>query len=701
MTTVPETLDQLADRAAEVADATRSDAPVADADGLPEDADSVPHQPVTRTYTFKSIGGISMGACSLNLHVHHPGIFDTVCPFGGYVNFHYLQDFFSRMMFAGFCDRETIEAHMDQLNDPDVPELVCGPVLPRHPWEFAVDFNHWHYDTSGGDWDRDFVWNVFEGVFTAFGNLVYYNPDNLLLPPGVPESWLQPGNGEDKCANVVHVGKPFNYNAEFNPEGTYDLITFCDGEEPVPGGKDNPDYRTLKGAYDPTYNHTRPVPFLLAVDFNGNGTRDYHEPIAMNFTERFQDVGSDGCPDPLEDGVGGCTATDATGDPNGDNYHNTDAVFGTEGNAVWDEGEPYEDYGLDGVDGTGDYGEGDGNYSLNPRLKKLMDASALRWFDTAAIEDILATDFIFDGGIRDALHSLVGTYPIAMHLKARVPDTRVFKGYTEQAESLLPALTSVLLLVVYYQVDWSVAGLGKNFIVRYGKDDATPDEIAAGDGKHLGASNDMVNRAATMMLTPLMRWPDLDWSECKTYSGKILASSFYSPALKNRYGYAVSLPPCYSAPGFEEARFPLVVFLPGHGMSSTDTIAAGVAFNILIQGGIMPKFILSVPEGQCCRVNLETGERYCACTRNEDDGSYLDCKDPTCTGSHDECAIIQVKKSGLEQECNGGHFFANQVANRWGDASASDVMKYEDMMVDYVQHLEATYRLKKPMTVTE
>ena len=48
---------------------------------------------------------------------------------------------------------------------------------------------------------------------------------------------------------------------------------------------------------------------------------------------------------------------------------------GTEGNASWDEGEAYEDHGLDGVPDTNDYGEGNGTYDISQGLAKILEVS--------------------------------------------------------------------------------------------------------------------------------------------------------------------------------------------------------------------------------------------------------------------------------------------------------------------------------------
>ena len=67
------------------------------------------------------------------------------------------------------------------------------------------------------------------------------------------------------------------------------------------------------------------------------------------------------CADPFEDGQGGCldsvNPNYFSGDPNGDNdingdnYNQDDNLVGTEGNGVYDDGEPWDDKPA----GTADY----------------------------------------------------------------------------------------------------------------------------------------------------------------------------------------------------------------------------------------------------------------------------------------------------------------------------------------------------------
>jgi hypothetical protein len=646
-----------------------------------------------RKLTFRAIGGMSMGSGALNFHAHHPGTVDVVAALGGYVNYSYVIDMLHRQVFGGFCPMELLVAHLDQLNDPDAPDLQCGLAMPQFPWEFAQSFNRFHPDISGTTWDRDAYLDSLEGLTTAFGSLLTYNPDHPLLPPGVPVERLADTDPAAKCADPVVVGKPWNYNAEYNPDGEFDLVSFCDGEEPIPGGEDNPDFWTLLGAYDPAAPHTRPIHMVLAVDYNGNGLRDYHEPLVINARERFEDVGADGCPDAQEDGKGGCAGSGTGDDPNHDRFDTFTNPLGTEGDHFRQEGEPYLDHGLDGVAGTGDHGEGDGAYSVSPHLAKLFDTTGMHWIANASDTELAAVDIFLDAGIRDGLQSLTGTYRIAALLKSREPDTRIFDNHTGTPDSVYPSPKPLMLNTVYGEVDWSPAGVGKNFLVMYGYEDATQQALDAGDGKHVGSPEQVFNRVAMFLYSALARWPDLDSTPCNGSMGQILPGSFYSDALESRFGYSISLPPCYEESGLD---YPVIYFLPGSGMWAADVAVTNLLFNAAMLTGDMPKFIEVAPEGQCCRIHRTTGDRYCACVKDKSDGNVWSCVEPQCKGPHESCGKVAIPKAEMTQECPGGCVYANQVSDQFGDVQAASRMRYEDMLLNLMDHVDTTYRTRKP-----
>ena len=69
------------------------------------------------------------------------------------------------------------------------------------------------------------------------------------------------------------------------------------------------------------------VSFAVALDSNGNGLRDSGEPLILQIHEDFEDENLNG---------------------------------------IYDQGETFSDFGIDGVDNTNDFGEGNGKFDLSP-----------------------------------------------------------------------------------------------------------------------------------------------------------------------------------------------------------------------------------------------------------------------------------------------------------------------------------------------
>lgn len=89
------------------------------------------------------------------------------------------------------------------------------------------------------------------------------------------------------------------------------------------------------------------VEFVLAHDLNGNRRRDVGEPLVLHLHEPFDDANDNG---------------------------------------RLDDGEDYRDIGIDGVADTNDYGEGDGRFTVNPRLGAWFTNDPLSLAATAYID---------------------------------------------------------------------------------------------------------------------------------------------------------------------------------------------------------------------------------------------------------------------------------------------------------------------------
>jgi len=654
--------------------------------------------PEERTWTYRAIGGVSMGATAFSLHTRKVGTYDFVAALGGYIHPIYRQSMMKRHLYGSMCSLEELLEHVDALDDPEA--LDCGFAPTVSPWEFPMDYNHWKADDSGGTWDRDHYLVANQGLFMSLGNTLSYNPEHPYLPPGVPVSWAAAGDVAEKCANPVAVGKPWNYNLEYNPEGAYDLVTFCDGSMVLAGGTDHPDFFEIGGNYDPTGEHDIPVLILAAVDLNGNGRRDFHEPvISMNNMERFEDTGTDGCGTADEDGQGGCSGGGDGDDPNGDDYAIPGNPLGTEGDGWRQDGEVYADDGLDGVAGTDDHGEGDGAYTVNPNLLAALDETPYNWVQTAPLAELLRADYFMDGGVRDALGAAVGHYSYMAALEARGVDVGFFGNYSGSPDAIHPTNKVADFLSNAADLDLSAETIGRSYMVTYGDLDASPDEIKMGDGKHIGTGDQMANRLAGYVLSSLFRWPGLEASPCLGDMGQTVVSSFYSPANENRFNFAYSTPPCYDAPENADKKYPMVMMLGGHGSKPEEGMSSALVFNLMAMNGAAPGFVMGIPDTACCYRDTDTGDRHCACTEDEGDKSLWSCVDPACQGAHETCELFQFPKAQLAQECFKGHFYGNLKSDRWGDLEAAQLMRYEDMIFDLQDHMDASFRLLEPVTL--
>ncbi len=537
-----------------------------------------------REWKFRIIAGVSMGgAFSSMIGLRNPDKFDIIGTLGGPNDHTYLLHYIERSMMGGFCPPEKLEALMKAGVDLNSPKAYCAPPSPpaQFPFEFTSDFNNWHYDDSGGNWNRTGLIRVLQDVFLALGNPFYYNPNSPYWPhPKIPNDRRKELN---RCSRPIRI-KGVKV-APYNSEGKYDLITFCDGNS------------ERDGVYRPDKPHTVPIEFALAVDLNGNGKRDYGEPLAGFSRERFQDVGIDGCPDPKEDGKGGCLKSGKNDkkDPNGDNYDPIENPTGTENNMFYDKGEPFLDYGLDGVKGTGDYGEGDGKFTISPMRENWYRHDPHQLVLKMDMKKLKQLNIYIDGGIRDLFNFHVTGLNLLGAIRARFTDQPDRAKLYNRLISLTPGASKYNP----FKVDWS--DKGQYVYVRYGNPNATPEEIAKGDGDHVHGAK-IIDRVFTFFsfASAQLPNPDLEKVTVDIKKGEGIPKHYVFPskALGGRmYIYSVVLPPgFYSQPN---KKYPVVYFGHGYGM---DGPGLAKILALLVQPmarGLLAKMIMVAVHGRC------------------------------------------------------------------------------------------------------
>jgi S-formylglutathione hydrolase FrmB len=672
--------------------------------------------------TYRVISGVSMGAIGTSaLGLSNPNRFDAVAPLGGPLDAAFFSRMMDRFVVGGFCTRGELEALLAQdplkLNDPAIINACSKPVTPM-TWEQHNDFNHWHVTNSGGAFDRDTYLRMFSDLTLAYGNFYTDNPNSPYGPPGVDPEKLRHFPA-DFCTNPTRV-KGLK-NAEYNADGKYDAITFCDGQptvyfcatgqEPVNFCSDPANLRTplpvarelafanaycankggaveatkseptalywLKhaGLVDPCREATNPVGMMLAYDYNGNGRRDYGEPVVNNSHERYDDLGADGCASAFEDGKGGCTtAGGAAGDPNGDDFDASTNPNGTENDFAWEQGEPFRDLGLDGVAGTSDSGEGNGQFDQVAGRKRLIELDGRTNFKKLDAAGKKRLNLLTDGGIRDIFNlGLMAKHWFSAVLAERgAANVGVYRNFTD-----IPGMTSRSGNYDPWNHAW--AKVPKDLITLYGKEQPTDEDLVNGEGDHVGTPGEAANRFQTVFNWVAAQWPNLARPATPPGSDVVdgqRVESFQSQKLKAKWEYAIALPPGYDDPANKDARYPVTYMLHGYGMSPRNFMGTAVLTDVYVKDvNVQLRPVIYVfPNGRCCYVNPTTGARDC---RNLDDAGN------------------DLNLPGYERECNSGTFYVNRLGY-----TANDAVAYGDAFFELMDHIDATYRTLPAADVT-
>jgi hypothetical protein len=684
----------------------------------PPPGEPLPPRPIRTTY--RAVAGISMGGIgSAALAAARPERFDAVAPLGGPLDAAMLLRTLDRFHLGGFCSLAQLEALMAQgpekLNDPSAL-AGCQPEPERIAWEHRQDFNRWVFTTSGGSFDRSSYLDIFKDLTLAYGNLLSENPASPFAPPGVdPERLRRPP--ADFCQKPVRVQGL--HNAEYNPEGAYDAVTFCDGEprlwfckgdqalvdfcadpqnKAAPlntaqeeayaaafcqgrGGagllnKNEHPLRVLEhsGRVDPCRLGTRPMLMALAVDLNGNGRRDYGEPVINNGAERYRDVGADGCADPYEDGQGGCTATadPAAQDPNGDNYDAITHPLGTERNWIWDPGEPFDDFGLDGVPGTSDFGEGNGSFDQSAGRRALFERDLRTRYRALSEEGRARLDLLVDGGIRDLFNfglSARQLFGLVMHHQGE--RAALFRDHLDLPGMVDPRTGNF----DPWGKRWSA--LPPSLAVLYGKEAPTDQDRIDGEGDHVGSPTQAVNRVYTLFNWAGARWPSLPRPVTRfggaPYDERERVTSYDSALLGAPWEFGVFLPPGYDLPENAEVRYPVLYMLHGYGMEPRGFLGTALVADSYMLGdkGKLQPMIIVYPSGRCCYRHRDTGARDCRET--------------------DEAGASIGSRPGFERECARGTFYVNRKGFTHDDA-----VPYGDAFFELMDEVDRRYRTLGP-----
>ncbi|HEY1959974.1 MAG TPA: hypothetical protein VGH28_30405 [Polyangiaceae bacterium] len=624
----------------------------------------------TRHLTHRAVIGISMGGGgAATFGFHHHDEFDAIGPMGGPSDWTWLGWFVEHYALGGFCPA----------SDPTCTLPGPSEYPSTDTYMHTEDFNHWWYEAGSGNGGH-FPRSDYEQIFTDLA-LMRGNPngdnddpdqthmaifaagpkatdpwvtgDTSGLPPGTncaftlspintdpnyaDEQSAQSGCAKTRCdAAHTFVVPSGYYDDEYNPDGSQQVISVCDGNQI--GSANNDSASPYENTFvPPTPDSAYPLSLGLAVDLNKNGVRDENEPIIRSGHEPWTDTGVDGLADANEPGYDAATNPD----PNGDDYDPYINPTGTENDHRYELGEPFQDYGMDGVPNTKsspyDKGEGDGVFTIARGLQSFYDVdphSILRGWSkqTTMSDDDLARFSIWsDGGVRD----LFNFAAVATHLSGAISSRRTSDGHAIQPvafynnfnmlpgedptspDNFIPSL-----------IRW--ADLAAAPSLRYGTVDASAAQISQGDGQHVGTGAQILYRVEAAFYFVAHQWPDADRlltnpsnDNLETVSPNVLCDASnlgaccevtghceatFTGAKSGRSGpIAITLPPGYANEDnrARNVRYPVVFVLHGYGQKPEDLEALQLISNNFMNDGNrsyenrLAKFIAVYVDGRC------------------------------------------------------------------------------------------------------
>ncbi len=592
----------------------------------------------TRHLTHRALIGVSMGGGGTAMDgLRNHQLFDVIAPLGGPVDWTWMLGYIEHNNIAGFPPNDGTNV---PTTSPYAPDQMPAPL----PYEHPCTFNQWWYEYpkngNGGSFPRSEYVQIFRDLALMFGDPDSYNPQAANLPAGVPpdDKTVVGDHPGDECAVSVdpisgdpneakekelnqdcpterckyHLTLSNYYDDEFNPNGTFPVITVCDGSP------QQPQLTPYANTWQPTGNNS-PLELALAVDYNGNGVRDENEPIIRDGHEPFDDVGTDGKADKDEPGY----KPGVNDDPDGDDYNPQYNPSGTEGNWRYDKGEPYKDVGLDGVPNTKsspyDYGEGNGKFDYAPGYETFLKrdsrsileqrpiANQKEPMDDAALRRM---DIWTDGGLRDLFNFGVDAQALMGSMAER---GRIVHYYTSwdripgqpwgEPGQYQAGLT-----------DWqAVPGA---VLLRYGKIDPTSADIQSGTGQHVGTADDITRRLQSALYFIGSRWPDAprtldepstqdqdpNASDCEVAGS---CKFEFTDSLGRTGPVGVNVPPGYANANNKDKRYPVIYLMHGYGQTPEDLTAAIVFLQNWMNSSLdssemrLPKAIMVYVDGRC------------------------------------------------------------------------------------------------------
>ena len=291
----------------------------------------------------------------------------------------------------------------------------------------------------------------------------------------------------------------------------------------------------------------------------------------MQGYEPFDDVGSDGLADKDEPGYDPVTNPD----PNGDDYHYLRNPTGTENNWRYDDGEPFEDVGLDGVPMAvgGCQAMRGVRQLLRLRRRQRQFRIYARPGELARARSAHQHRGAHARRHRAPRHLVRRRHPRL--LQRAVSTNSLVRRARRQGRAVarlrrLPRLVGAAQAnenaYDFNDVDWPDLGRARLRALRQSRRDRGR-RSSTGDGRHVGTATQAVHRAQAIAVLPRQPLARRRSRRSRRSIGQLADRWPRSPPTTGRMiAVRVILPPGYTQPENASKRYPVVYFLHGYGM---------------------------------------------------------------------------------------------------------------------------------------
>src|SRR5579862_2547497 len=428
--------------------------------------------------------------------------------------------------------RDIINENLDVKPQTAIPRVIGDPTTFDHELPYP---------------GRDTRLSLFQDLAIAFGNPFLHHPDptrQYLASDSEPAQILQ----DDVFGTFTIPADPRGFidGGDANGDGLResgeqpklptDILLLASGSLPM----------VVSGAQAVSVGER------ALADLDNDGVYDVGDGIVVNFSEPFTD-----------------------------NNHNL--IFEP------DLGETFQDVGLDGVPGTGDFGEGNGQFDYDPDRATWIGEDPLSRLAGRSAGDIATQRIYMDVGIQDEFGFARHYDNFVAMLEAKGLSVRVEQGFPANCVQV-PRLTDQFVLFRYPGGHIGIPGA-----------DTISDDLLHGDFCGPAA---IWQRLLTLIGYLNSNFPggfygpgDLSLNP----TGEVIETDLPSPALAPTAGSAAPTQHVlvYRPPAFahSDKPFPVVYLLGGYGQSPHDFARVGDLFDVLILTGQVQNMFVAVLPG--------------------------------------------------------------------------------------------------------